>query len=201
MILRAGKSARDAGTDDYHRPLRDRGKRGAQRMGAWMERLQLMPDYVISSPAERALVTAQKLCKVVGFDAREIRRDARVYEASEHELLEVLAGCPAGAGRVLLVGHNPGLEALLEWLAGSACEAPGDGRLLPTASLARLVMPDDWQRLGSLHLDIPRAFLGDREVAFYATDAAAVPGLRDSLRDWAEGLPERAHFEFAGGQE
>ena len=62
-------------------------------------------------------------------------------------------------------------------------------------------VPDDWHRLGSLHLDVPNAFLGGSEVAFYATDATAVPGLQASLRAWAEGLPERARFDFAGGQE
>ncbi len=67
LILRHGKSDWDAGTDDYHRPLMDRGKRGAQRMGIWLLQRQLLPDLIISSPAERALVTAQKLCKAAGM--------------------------------------------------------------------------------------------------------------------------------------
>ncbi|MDX1698292.1 MAG: histidine phosphatase family protein, partial [Thiohalobacterales bacterium] len=147
LLLRHGKSDWDAVTDDFHRPLKDRGKRAAQRMGVWLAQQQLLPDLVISSPAERALATAQKLCKAMGPGDADIRRDERIYEATAGELLEVLAGCPDSARRVLLVGHNPGLEDLLTWLAGEAVEVPPDGKLLPTATLARLTLPGAWNEL------------------------------------------------------
>jgi len=47
----------------------------------------------------------------------------------------------------LLVGHNPGLEELLVWLADAAVAVPDDGKLMPTATLARLRMPADWRAL------------------------------------------------------
>ena len=62
LILRHGKSDWEAGTDDFHRPLKDRGKRGAQRVGVWLLQQGLLPDHVVSSPAERAIVTAEKAC-------------------------------------------------------------------------------------------------------------------------------------------
>ena len=79
---------------------------------------------------------------------KAIKKKKRVYEASLDDLLEVLKDCPKKAQRVMLVGHNPGLEQLLLYLAGSST-LPEDGKLLPTATLARLIMPDSWKNLGS----------------------------------------------------
>lgn len=147
LLLRHGKSDWSVDTDDYHRPLKDRGKRGAQRIGVWLLQQELIPDLIISSPAERALVTAQKCCKAMGKGAKQIQRDKRVYLAGLEELLEVLADCPSETPRIMLVGHNPGLELLLCYLADEPPEIAPDGKLLPTASLARLAMPDDWHAL------------------------------------------------------
>ena len=147
LLLRHGKSDWDTGVDDYHRPLKDRGKRGAQRIGVWLAQQKMVPDFIVTSPAERALVTAQKVCKAMGDGDAGIQRDKRIYAADIDELLAVLGDCPQEAGRVMLVGHNPGLEELLVWLAIEAVPEPDDGKLLPTATLARLQMPADWQAL------------------------------------------------------
>lgn len=147
LLLRHGKSDWDADADDFNRPLKDRGKRGAQRVGVWLLQHELPPDLVISSPAERALVTAEKCCKVMGIPSRNIEQDQRIYLADPDALLEVLANCPPEAQRVMLVGHNPGMEQLLRELADPTPETPEDGKLMPTATIARLSMPDDWRDL------------------------------------------------------
>jgi phosphohistidine phosphatase len=155
LLLRHGKSDWSTGVDDYHRPLNDRGKRGAQRIGVWLAQQQMVPDLIVTSPAERALVTAQKACKAMGHGDQCVRTDKRIYAAGLDDLLEVLGDCPQDAGRVMLVGHNPGMEELLVWLAGDAVAMPEDGKLLPTATLARLLVPADWQALtaGCARLD------------------------------------------------
>jgi phosphohistidine phosphatase len=147
LLLRHGKSDWSTGLDDFHRPLQDRGKRGAQRQGVWLARQGLQPDHAVTSPAERALVTAQKTLKAMGGHDGDLRRDRRIYAAGLRDLLAVLADCPADARRVLLVGHNPGMEDLLDYLVGSQLPEPDDGKLMPTAALARLRMPDDWRKL------------------------------------------------------
>ena len=147
LLLRHGKSDWDAGVDDYHRPLKDRGKRGAQRIGVWLAQREIVPDHVVSSPAERAWVTAQKACKAMARGDQGIVQDQRMYGAGIDDLLAVLGDCPDTAARVMLVGHNPGMEDLLVWLAGEPVAVPEDGKLLPTATLARLQMPDDWRVL------------------------------------------------------
>ncbi|NND18208.1 MAG: hypothetical protein HKN98_06465 [Silicimonas sp.] len=58
-------------------------------------------------------------------------------------------------------------------------------------------VPKDWRRLGSLHLEIPNAFLGGREVAFYATGTTVVGDLKKAITEWQPGLPSRARFEWA----
>ncbi len=155
LLLRHGKSDWDAGVDDYHRPLKDRGKRGAQRIGVWLAQQGIVPDLIVASPAERALVTAQKACKAMGHGDAGIQRDERIYAAGIDELLAVLGDCLQDAARVMLVGHNPGLEELLVWLASGRVPVPDDGKLLPTATLARLQMPADWRALvaGCARLD------------------------------------------------
>lgn len=147
LIFRHGKAVRRDGSNDFSRPITDRGKRGSQRMGVWLWQKDIRPDLIIASPAERAFVSAQKLCKAMGKDAAAITSDRRLYKAGLKSLLAVLAECPRTAQRVLLVGHNPAITDLLLYLLGSKLPAPDDGRLLPTATLARLLMPDDWKQL------------------------------------------------------
>ena len=155
LILRHAKS--DWGTSassDFDRPLAKRGKKDAPRVGAWLYREGMVPDAVISSPAERARETTIKVCKSMDLKEKKVVWDDRIYAAGLSELLQVLTRCPADASTVMLVGHNPGLEDLLEFLAGDDLEVPLDGKLLPTAALARLEMPDDWSalRAGCAHL-------------------------------------------------
>ena len=167
LIFRHGKTVSRDQADDFSRPITDRGKRGSQRMGVWLWQKDIRPDYIISSPAERAFVSAQKLCKAAGLDAASIVTDRSLYGADLKSLLTVLADCPRKKQRILLVGHNPGLTDLLLYLLGGEVPAPDDGKLLPTATLARLVMPGGWKKLefGSVQLksltrpdDLPKKF-------------------------------------------
>mgnify|MGYP001606099595 CR=1 FL=1 len=199
LILRHGKSDWSTDVDDEQRPLKDRGKRAAQRMGAWMAREDLLPDFIISSPAERARETAQKAVKAMGLEARLIHYDRRIYLADVDDLLSVIDNIPRHAKRILLVGHNPGLEMLLFFLADSLPSEPENGKWFPTAALARFAMPAAWQpgdkiKAQSAHLlllqrasDLPRKFpypggpgpagqieLRDRP-AYYYTQSAVIP--------------------------
>ena len=49
LLLRHGKSDWKVDVDDYHRPLKNRGKRGAQRIGVWLSQHGLIPDLILSS--------------------------------------------------------------------------------------------------------------------------------------------------------
>jgi phosphohistidine phosphatase len=145
-LLRHGKSDRNLAMDDFDRPLKKRGKRAAQRIGDWLQRQHLIPDWIVSSPAKRAISTAKLALKAIDVEALIITQDKRLYQEGFEHLKTVLAECPLETRRVLLVGHNPELEDLLINLVG-ATNLPDTDKLLPTATLARLIMPDDWSHL------------------------------------------------------
>jgi phosphohistidine phosphatase len=112
-------------------------------MGKWLASEGLVPDHVVSSPAERAKQTTLGVCQQLGIAASAVRWDPRVYAAGLDGLLQALADCPAKAKTVLLVGHNPGLETLVVHLCGDV-PVPADGKLLPTAAVAVLKVAGDW---------------------------------------------------------
>jgi phosphohistidine phosphatase len=87
------------------------------------------------------------VCKALDLKKKHIVWDQGVYEGDLDGLLAVLARVPPEALTVLLVGHNPGLEELVRFLTDNDLDEPGDGKLMPTAALARLEMPDDWTQL------------------------------------------------------
>jgi phosphohistidine phosphatase len=148
LILRHAKSdwSSDAASD-FQRPLAKRGKKDAPRVGAWLYREGIVPDRIVSSPAQRARDTALMVCKALDLKKKQLVWDDGVYDADTQALLDVLARLPSGDATVLLIGHNPGLEELIRYLGGDDVDEPDDGKLLPTAALARLEMPDDWSRL------------------------------------------------------
>ena len=145
-LLRHGKSDRNVAMEDFDRPLKKRGKRDAQRLGSWMQQQRLIPDWIASSPARRAIATAKIVHEAIAVEGLGIMQDKRLYQEGFERLKTVLAECPLEAKRVLLVGHNPELEDLLISLVGAA-NLPDTDKLLPTAALARLIMPDDWSHL------------------------------------------------------
>ena len=147
LLLRHGKSDWSAGTDDFYRPLKKRGKRGARLIAEWLTQQGLVPDHIISSSATRAVDTAHRVRKALNLLTPGICTDERIYGAAREQLLDVLTGCPPQANRVLLVGHNPGLEDLLLYLVPTPPMIPANGKLLPTAALAQLLMPDEWQSI------------------------------------------------------
>jgi phosphohistidine phosphatase len=149
ILLRHGKSDWNTDDDDFDRPLKKRGRNASAVVGEWLKRHKLSPDFVISSPAKRALQTAEIACRILGIKKKNIYRQKHIYLATAEELLHVLADCPMQAQRVMLVGHNPGLEELLFFLVNGNLAIPGDGKIMPTATLAVLQMPDDWQKLDS----------------------------------------------------
>jgi phosphohistidine phosphatase len=148
LILRHAKSDWDAkAASDFERPLARRGKQVAREIGGWLFREGLVPDYVVSSPATRTRQTAVTVCKAMNIGKERIVWDTDIYDASLAALLDVLGRCPAQSTSALLIGHNPGMEALVRHLSDGDLDAPPDGEPLLTAALARLQMPERWDEL------------------------------------------------------
>ncbi|MBF0460399.1 MAG: histidine phosphatase family protein [Magnetococcales bacterium] len=159
LILRHAKSAWDtAAAADFDRPLAKRGQKDVPLMGAWLREQKLIPDHVLSSPAERAKQTALGVCHLLDIKEKKIHWDRRIYGADTEELLEVLSELPAEVKTVLLVGHNPGLEDLAAYLVGdlshkaaqlSATDADDAGEygIVKTATLVHLETTAEWDKL------------------------------------------------------
>jgi phosphohistidine phosphatase len=112
-----------------------------------MKTQDLVPDCIIASPSRRTRETAELVLEELGLAAETLRWDERTYDADVTTLLHVLAGAPGEARRLLLVGHNPGLEELIRHLGGDTARDPEKGKFLPTCALARLRVAAAWPEL------------------------------------------------------
>lgn len=139
----------DASLADFERTLNERGLKAAPLVGRFMRRQKLRPDLILCSPAERARQTAALVIKAAQLDA-PLRYDERIYEATPARLVEVVSQVEDATDELLLVGHNPGLEGLLELLAGEA-------RRMPTAALARVAL--DVEKWGKVREGVGRVEL------------------------------------------
>ncbi|RMG54545.1 MAG: histidine phosphatase family protein [Gammaproteobacteria bacterium] len=125
ILLRHAKSSwADPNQADFDRPLNARGERDAPRMGAFLRDALLKPDYIVTSPARRALQTAELLRSAWGKDSPKLLEEPRIYEASTANLQGVLESHLADCDRLMLVGHNPGISSLLSLLTGVQADMP-----------------------------------------------------------------------------
>ena len=102
-----------------------------------------MPDLIVTSTAARATETVRLVAEACGY-AGPVKTLRELYLAAPESYVDVLRELGDNAERVLVVGHNPGLEALVEGLSGRSVE-------LPTAALVLLRMPIE--RWAALRLD------------------------------------------------
>ncbi len=113
VLIRHGKSSWDhPELKDYHRPLKQRGVNNAFSIAAELIKLGIEPDLMLSSPAVRALDTAIIVATNMAYPLDKIATDANIYEASVHELLQVISEIENEHQTVLLFGHNPGFTSL-----------------------------------------------------------------------------------------
>lgn len=139
IVMRHAKSdwTTNAGSD-FDRPLAKRGIRDAPKMGRWLSEKGLVPDLIISSPALRAKQTALAVAEKLAIAEEKIVWERDIYEASLAELIEVVDDHSTLAGVQLLVGHNPGLDYLVEHLSSQQPQYDRKGKLMTTAAVAVL---------------------------------------------------------------
>jgi phosphohistidine phosphatase len=120
-LIRHAKSSRDNPPQpDQFRPLDDRGRRDAPAMGRYLDTtFRFAPDALISSPATRTIATARAIAEAIGYSEWQIQQDERIYEAPVRALVEVIHEQPDAHAHVCLIGHNPGMENLANWLCGT----------------------------------------------------------------------------------
>lgn len=129
LLLRHAKSSwKHPELADHDRPLNKRGKRTAPIMGELLQNEDLIPDFILCSSAMRAHHTALLVAKACTYKGK-IKQTRKLYLADPEAYIQVLRQVAEKHARVLVVGHNPGLESLIEALTDEAMA-------MPTAALA-----------------------------------------------------------------
>ena len=125
FLVRHAKSSKDdPKLPDKERPLNDRGIHDAPTMGARLRKRGVKIDLVVSSPARRALTTAEIIAKELGYQAKDIVFEERLYESSPDDLLDVIHAFGEKPKRLMLFGHNPEFTELARRLSSEITDMP-----------------------------------------------------------------------------
>ncbi|PZN31727.1 MAG: histidine phosphatase [Proteobacteria bacterium] len=116
LVRHAEAEAAPFGTEDRVRALTQRGRHEAHAMSRRLRARHTPPDKLLSSPAERAWMTAVIFGRELGVAPADIERDERLYLASAARLLEVIRSAGASARHLMVFGHNPGICELADGL-------------------------------------------------------------------------------------
>jgi phosphohistidine phosphatase len=113
LLTRHAKSSwEDSDLADFDRPLNERGKRDAPRMGKRLRERDIHPDIMVTSPARRAFDTCIEIATALKFPESKIKTSQSLYHASEDEILRVVQGLKDHDDHeevAIVFGHNPGL--------------------------------------------------------------------------------------------
>jgi len=141
VIIRHAKSDwEDSSLDDYDRPLNKRGLCDAPFMGKYLHDKGLKPDLIMSSPAVRAVNTAELIAKEINYD-KIISPNQYIYEAFINTLQDIVSFIHDDNDTVFLVGHNPGVSAL----AYTLCDLKEN---LPTCAIVEIDFEcDSWMEV------------------------------------------------------
>lgn len=124
------------GQADLDRSLSAEGLAAAEAAGRWLAQNRLVPDCVLCSPARRTRETLEAVLAVIGYVDQ--RTEPSIFEATPGALIALVEG-HAQVDRLLLVGHNPGLEQLAALLHSGQS---GEYRGMPPAGIALLTLSD-----------------------------------------------------------
>jgi phosphohistidine phosphatase len=131
LIIRHAKSDRDdPELPDFDRPLNNRGHRNAPEMAERLLKKHLIPQQLVSSPAKRAITTAEYFASAFKIDKKDIRMEKGIYEASASRLLKLINELDNRYDFIALFGHNPGLSDLVKHLSDNSFNIPTCGVVL-----------------------------------------------------------------------
>jgi len=143
LVRHAKSSWKEVGLADRERPLSGRGKRDAPRMGARLARRDARPELLVTSPAVRAVQTAEAMAVAFGRGPADFLVDEGLYDAGPEELMAVVRRFDDQVRHAMLVGHNPALTELANRLAECAIEN------VPTCGVVILrLATDTWTTAG-----------------------------------------------------
>ena len=120
LLVRHAKAEKDTGGKDFDRPLKYIGMQDAGFMADRLKEKLMVPEYIVTSPALRARTTAEIFADHLGLPVPATNKS--IFEASEKTLLKIINDLPDQYNFVALVGHNPSIAYILQYLTGAAME-------------------------------------------------------------------------------
>ena len=138
-----------------------RGRRAARKMGRRLAKRALLPELILTSPAVRALKTARLIARRLRYPRRDILIHEGLYACTPADLLRTVQGLDDGLQRVMLIGHNPEIEAFAHGLCSHITH-------MPTCAVARLTFDtDSWANVGKaalleMQFDCPKRNANER---------------------------------------
>ena len=143
LLRHAKTEAQHSGQEDWDRMLEPRGLQDAPEMARRLRDRKLKPDRVITSPAVRALTTAQIFARELHLPATKLVQDERLYLASPKVIREVIRELGGKAHHLMIVGHNPGLTEFAERISDDR-----EIDNMPTCAIYTLEFKlDEWSEL------------------------------------------------------
>jgi len=142
MLVRHAKSGWDIpDLTDFERPLNTRGEETAPEMAMRLLNKDIVPQYIVSSPAERAKATANIFAAT--FKIAEPVYNMAIYEANYITLLSAVNNLPEEYDFIAMFGHNPGMSELAYYLTGKMHDMP------TCAAVVIDFDADSWQMISS----------------------------------------------------
>ena len=135
LLMRHAKSSwKEGDVKDYDRPLTKRGKKDAPMMAQLLKKELLLPDLILCSTAKRARHTVRAMIEELEISKEIVMEMESLYLAEPQAYMDAFREQSDEANCLLVVGHNPGLEALAQVLSDSVLS-------LPTSAVAEIKLP------------------------------------------------------------
>lgn len=141
LLMRHAKSSwKDDSLEDHERPLKKRGRKDAKRIAKVIHKNELVPDLILSSSAVRSRETVDIIVQTLDYSNR-IEFSDELYMGEPQDFIHALSSLSKEYDTVMIVAHNPGLEAYLQIIDGEI-------ESVPTAGLGYLVLAiEDWKEI------------------------------------------------------
>ncbi|MDD3741503.1 MAG: histidine phosphatase family protein [Bacteroidales bacterium] len=115
-LIRHAKSDHDNDLSDFDRPISERGKIDAPKIGEYIAKNLPMPDLIISSPSVRTATTAEIIADKLKYPVEKIHYIDELYLCSVPEYIEILLRQNHKNRHICIISHNPGTTALANML-------------------------------------------------------------------------------------
>lgn len=136
LLMRHAKSDWHNNTADIDRPLNRRGRQDADKMGNYLKQINLVPDKMLVSAAQRTQETAGLLLNTLDVAEKNIVVDNALYLADKEVLCELIELYACDNQRLLILAHNPGMDYLVSYLASESPVLSDTGKLMTTCAVA-----------------------------------------------------------------